>query len=166
MKTKTELTESEIYFAAKNRRARWWRENWSNFILYPGGAAIGVLLLCMACTLIYQLGKACSDEPKLVSVSDIEQVKQESLGFQAESYAERSRQSAKNLELSTDNFELRQLISEQNRKVETLMQDIYFKENPIKILPMFTNSWTIATNYTNPAAFGITNLNLIYNSPK
>lgn len=35
-------SESEIYFARKNRRREWWGKNWNKFILYPAFAAATV----------------------------------------------------------------------------------------------------------------------------
>jgi len=61
MKTQNKIpTETEKYYAAKNKRREWWSENWDNFLYYPAmaiviaaGVASAIILLT---AIIFSIG--------------------------------------------------------------------------------------------------------------
>ena len=52
------LTEQEKYFAAKNRRRQWWRENWGLLIFVPAMIAGCICGFIMLCAVIYAIGRS------------------------------------------------------------------------------------------------------------
>jgi len=61
MKTQNKIpTETEKYYAAKNKRREWWSENWGNFFFYPiiavGLSAAAILIVVLLSVLFFSVG--------------------------------------------------------------------------------------------------------------
>jgi hypothetical protein len=70
---KLNLPESEAYFAAKNKRRKWWKDNGHLFFVVPAVIFFGLAAFVALSIIFYETGKKMSPE-KQITRSEFNQV--------------------------------------------------------------------------------------------